>query len=191
MKKKDKLRKLDELKYIPTGSNWKKVLLEIYGNSPHSYGESNNIGFYDDSHTLAKKLKISGYELGLAISFLRDNKLIEESNSSNISRSKFPVPKWSNRLSLNENGFEVASRLENQESNKKLQRLIILFTGLATLTGLMIFVKEIFNLDNLIKLRIYVGGILLVLFIMYFENIKDKWKRFIFSKQIKKEKWTI
>ncbi len=189
---KNKQKKFDDLKYIPTGSYWKRVLLEIYKHAPHNYGESNEIGFYENSHFLAKKLKITGYELGLAISFLGENKLIDESNGSTIPKSKSSVPKWSNRISLTEKGFEVASKLENQLSNQKLQKWIVLFTGIIMWTGVSLFIKDIFNWKNTLNLGIYIfGGLIFIFFFIYSEIIKENWRKFIWNRQIKKEKTTI
>src|SRR3989338_9372810 len=163
---KNKIKHFDEIKHVPSGTNWKRVLLEIYRHSPHNYGESHKIGFYDNNHDLAKNLKITGYELGLAISFLREHKLIEDSSKFQPLDAKQINKDWNNRISLNEKGFEVASRLENQESNKKLQRLVILFTGIATLTGLILFLKDVLNLSGITKLFFYIIGILLTLIVM-------------------------
>ena len=108
---KTKPKKLTGLKYIPTGSNWKKVLLEIYSHSPHNYGEAHKVRFCDDTHPLAKKLKITGNELGLAISFLKDNKLIKSNNEITPLNAEQINPNWSNMIFLTNKGFEIASKL--------------------------------------------------------------------------------
>lgn len=168
------------LELLPTGSNWKKVLLAIYSYSPHSYGESHKLSFYDNNHPLAKILKISGYELGLAISFLREQNLIKDNNKKKGPLDSEQInPEWGNVIFLTKDGFEIVAKLENQLSNQKLQHLIILFTGIATLTGLIIFIKEIFKVENSINFSIYIIGILFIVFLIYREEVKKSLKKFI------------
>lgn len=96
---------------VPTGSKWKQILLLIYEKSPHQYLQSNFIGYNDDNHPIAKKLKISGQELILGISFLRDNKLVKETN---IDALNLIDKNWSSALLLTDKGFDLAIKLENQ-----------------------------------------------------------------------------
>jgi len=137
-------KKSKELKKIPTGSNWKKVLLEICIYSPHNYGESHKVRFYDGAHPLAKKLKISGYELGLAISFLRDHGLIKDRSQLNPLDEEPINPYWSNMVSLTEKGFNVALEVDKQlrdiAEKKRFERLhlwLVILTGLLVLSSLI------------------------------------------------------
>ena len=62
---------------FPTGSNWKRILNEIYNHAPHSWCESSKCERNDDNHPIAKNLKITGQELMLGISFLETHNLIK------------------------------------------------------------------------------------------------------------------
>lgn len=132
------------MKKISTGSNWKKVLLEIYIHSPHNYGESHKVKFYDGAHPLAKKLKISGYELDLAISFLRNHELIKDRSQLNPLDEEPINPYWSNMVSLTEKGFNVALEVDKQFreiAEKKrfemLQLLLVIVTIVLAITGII------------------------------------------------------
>ena len=183
---KQKHKKLDNFKFVPTGSNWKRVLLEIYNHAPHSYGESHQIGFYDDNHYIAKKLKITGYELGLAISFLRDNKLIKDNNSlTPLNHPKIDA-NWSNMIFLIDRGFDVAVKLENQLSNERTQNVVMIFTGIIAYTGAMVFLKDFIEISESLFFWSYVIIILLLLLSFYFNNFINKVRRFIFNRELKK-----
>ena len=112
---------------IPTGSNWKKILLEIYRNSPHMWGYSKKMQHNDDRHPLAKKLKITGYELMLGLSFLEGHKLIK---TSVLSKEAFSA-QWI----LMQKGFDVALDLEKLKSNLLMNASILYFTMIIAITG--------------------------------------------------------
>ncbi|VVB77527.1 Uncharacterised protein [uncultured archaeon] len=183
-----KIKKLDDLKFFPTGSNWKNVLLEVYNHSPHNYGESHKVGFYDNNHPIAKRLRISGYELGLAISFLRDHKLIEDNNK--LTPLNFPQinANWSNMVFLTDRGFDVSTKLENELSNQKTQNVIMIFTAIITWTGLIALIKDIIPTSLNLIFWSYIVIILLLLFSFYFNNFSNKIRRFIFNRQINKQR---
>ena len=184
--KTQKNKELDDLKFFPTGSNWKDVLLEIYRHSPHNYGESHKIGFYENKHPIAKKLRISGYELGLAISFLRENKLIEDNNK--LTPLNFPQinANWSNMVFLTDKGFDVATKLENELSNQKTQNVLIMLTIIIAWTGLVNLIKDFIPLYLI--LWSYITLIFIFLFLFYFKSFINKIRRFIFNKQINNQK---
>ena len=183
--KQKKIKTFDELNFFPTGSNWKHVLLEVYRHSPHNYGESHKVGSYDDKHLLAKKLKISGFELGLAISFLRDHKLIKDNNPGKAGLNSPPIcPEWSNRILLTDRGFEIATKLENELSNERTQKVVMIFTAIIAWTGFTALLNEIMPDKISIVFWIYVPVIILLLSSFYFNTLIDKFKRFIFKRQI-------
>ncbi len=140
---------------VPTGGNWKNVLLEIYRFAPGNYGESHKVNFWDDQHTLAKKFGINGQELGLAIAFLEDNKLIEKQGTSGIGLDSEQInPNWSRSVILTEKGFNVVIELEKQKREGMMldvqkkqayfSRLLMLATIILALgTVLNIIVKTI------------------------------------------------
>lgn len=190
---KTKHKKLKQLKYIPTGSNWKKVLLEVYRYSPHNYGESHKAGFYDDNHYLVKKLKITDYELGLAVSFLREHNLVKNSNLGGVGLNAEPIcPEWSNNLILTKRGFDVAIKLENQISNKKSQDAIVLFMSIATLIALMSLINNIYpEYTKLILVIFFISVSFAVFWVVLFDKICKRWKRFIFKMQVKSGEYGI
>ncbi len=186
MKSEIKHKKLNELKFFPTGNSWKKVLLEIYNNSPHSYGESHKINFNDDNHLLAKKLKLTGYELMLSISFLRDNNLIEDSHSKEPLDHPAINPVWHNSISLTKKGFYVAVKLENEINNQKTQNVVMIFTAVITYTGFMAFIKGVITIKESLFFGSYVTIILLILISFHLNNLIFRFRRWKFNRYLKK-----
>ena len=182
-----KLKRKDFL----TGDRWKIVLLEINRNSPHSYAESHSMGFNDDNHPIAKNLKITGIELMLAISFLRDNKLIKDNNKSTPLDHPSINTNWSNIILLTEKGFDVAIKLENEIGNQKVQKILVLFTIIIGFTGFITLIKDL--LPD--KLSIIFWIYLIIIFILLGSyNCNDhirKIKRFSFNRKIKSRKYRI
>ena len=117
-----------------TASNWKKVLKEIYDFAPNKWGESNKVSKYDDAHDLAQRLKISGQELGHAISFLEDQKLIK----TNISNPKEYSAYWL----ITEKGFNIAREIQTERRNAVQQLTIIFLTYILALTATFRFIPE-------------------------------------------------
>lgn len=172
-------------KFIPAGSNWKKVLLEIYSHSPHQYSESNKVRFDDDRHILARNLKISGYELMLAISFLRENKLIKDSPNQPLDQFN---PSWTNPLYLTEKGFEVASKLEEQENSQRTQNVIIIFAAITAFTGFISLIKEIIKIDGKKIFWIYCTLVLILLFSFYFKSVSLWIQKKVYNWKLKRGK---
>jgi len=117
---------------MPSGNNWKKILLEIYNKSPHLYGSSSKMSFYNDNHPLAQKIKITGNELNLGVIFLMNNGLIKQTNPGTL---KYTDQNWSNFLSITEKGFNVALELEKQKNSNSLKALIAILTAMLVLNG--------------------------------------------------------
>jgi len=185
MKKTKKSKKLEELGFFPTGNNWKNVLLEIYNNSPHSYGESHKISFNDNNHPLAKKLKITGYELMLSISFLRNHKLISDNNKFEMLKHEGIDPSWNNQVSLTKEGFEIAIKLENEINNQKTQNVVMIFTAIIGYTGVMVFLKGFIEFSNSLFFWSYVVITLLLLVSFHLNNLFNKFRRFRFNRYVK------
>jgi heme/copper-type cytochrome/quinol oxidase subunit 4 len=185
--KNQKSKKLEKMRFFPSGNNWKKVLLEIYNNSPHSYGESHKVNFNDDNHPLAKKLKLTGYELMLAISFLRGNKLIEDSHSKEPLDHPTINPGWSSSIFLTEKGFNFSVKLENELSNQKTQVVIMIFAVITGITGFMgFFFDKVENKESKFLIALIYGVIvLIILFAFKFENISTNFRRWKFNRYIK------
>ncbi len=179
----NKWKKMNELRFFPNGSNWKKVLLEVYNNSPHNHGESNKVSFNDNDHPLAKKLKITGYELMLAISFLRDNKLIKDSPSSHQNE----IVHYSNQISLTEYGFEVAVKIESELINEKTQSTLVILTIIIAFTGFIgLFFESIKNNQNIFLIILLYGFSISIGILFYnFNNIITKLRRWRYYKFIK------
>ena len=136
---------------IPSGTSWKKILNIIYINSPHSYGESRKCPFNGDNHPLAKKLKITGYELMLGIGFLEDHKLI----GRNVSGEGID---YSSNLYLTSKGFEVALNNENYnnqinilksqyKTNELLTKATIILATVACIQILLYLISKRFSLS--------------------------------------------
>jgi len=185
MKKFKRNKKLEELKFFPTGNNWKKVLLEVYNNSPHSYGESHKVSFNDNNHPLAKRLRITGYELMLAISFLRENKLINDNNKFEMLNLEKINPEWSNQVSLTKDGFDVAIKLENEINNQRTQNVVMIFTTIIGYTGVMVFLKDFIEIPNSLFFWSYVAITLLLLVSFHLNNLLNKFRRFRFNRYVK------
>jgi len=123
---------------------WKRILLEIYKHSPNAYLENHNSNFWDDKHALAKRLNILGSELGISIEFLRENKLIEDTNPLEPMNEYAINPDWSNLIYLTEKGFNVVFELDKQfreikekKRFERLQRWIIILTAVLAFTGVV------------------------------------------------------
>lgn len=123
-------------KDIPTGSYWKNILLEIYNYAPHNYGESNKKSINEDDHILAKKLKISGYELMLGLSFLQDQNLIKRSTTVGET--------YSSQFYITKDGFNVALELEKNKNAQTIQYGMFVLTAVLALSSIFSFLKEIY-----------------------------------------------
>lgn len=120
---------------LPSGSQWQKILLEIYNHAPHQYGYSALSPHNDDNHPLAKKLNIRGYELMLGISFLYDQGLIKE----RVLEGRIPTIFWI----LEKKGFDVVLDLKKFNSSQRTQNMITYFTIIVALTGIFQFIAEL------------------------------------------------
>lgn len=123
---------MDDWKF--SNQNWKSVLAGITDYAPNKYGRGKPQSYQDD-HPLAIRLKIEGYELGLIMSFLEDQGLIEYDKSDY------------NWISLTSKGFDVA--LQNQSANRtvKISRITVFFGAaitISTLVGLTLGISDIF-----------------------------------------------
>jgi len=176
MNKPSKTKKSKSPKYTLTGNNWKKVLLEIYNHSPHNYGAPYKIGFHDDTHPIAKKLKISGYELDMSIYFLTSHKLIEDLTLLTSNDNKQIDPNKSSNISLTDKGLEIAIKIENEFVNKKIQKILMGFTGIIASTGIVGFLQSFFG-KNLFLILAYTLIVLLFLIPLYFDEIINKIRR--------------
>ena len=142
------------MKYSKTKTcpnNWKRVLLEIYRQSPNGYIENHEQRFMDDKHILAKRLNIKGMGLGFAIGFLREHKLIEDSNPWEPLNDLVFNQNWHNQIRLTEKGFNVSFELEKQrreirdrKNNTEMQMSIVLLTFLIALTEVTNFAIQVF-----------------------------------------------
>lgn len=145
---------------VPSGSNWKKILYEIYKKAPHMYGHGMGTSFFDDSHPLAIKLKIKGQELGLGISFLKDNGLIEDQGD------KIPLAvggTWSSKLILTKKGFDVILDIEKHKDNTTIQFGLFLFSGMFLLTTLLQILLPL--ADEKVKYVLLVGYLMTIIII--------------------------
>lgn len=120
-----------------TAANWKKILKEIYDFAPNNWGESHNVSKYDNSHELAKKLKISGQELGNTISFLEDQKLIK----TNVSNRKDYSAQWI----ITEKGFNVALDIKKEIYQSFQQSVLIFLTSVLAITAFFEFLSKSYN----------------------------------------------
>lgn len=117
-----------------TNQNWKRVLAEIVNYAPNRYGRGKNN--YGGDHPLIKKLKIKPYELGLIMSFLEDQGLIE-----------YEKPEY-NWVNLTSKGFDVA--LQNQSADKATRKdKATLFLSLAI--TLAVVCSLLVGIENLVE----------------------------------------
>ena len=140
---------LDEQK-IPSGTSWKKILLEIYNFAPNQYGENRDHSFQSDKHPLAEKLGINGYELMLGLAFLQDQKLVHEQ----VTTRKDGY--YSATLILTEKGFEVVIDIEKHRDSRQLQAGLLGFAAVTATTGAMQFVDKVAPVKPLYLLLTYV-----------------------------------
>lgn len=145
-------------KKIPSGSNWKIILNEIYNYYPHTYGESSKKHISEDDHILAKKLKITGYELMLGIGFLEDHKLIKK-------RIDTKKP-YTATLLLTKDGFNIARENEKSKSNKDLQETIAIATILAASVAVFNFMYDILNSNPVESEFEFVIMLIILLFLL-------------------------
>jgi hypothetical protein len=142
---------LEESKF--TNQNWVKVLDEIWRYAPNRYGRG-SIG-YEDSHPLAIKLKITGYELMLIASFLEEQGLINYDQQQH------------NWIQITSKGFDVALQNRNAEANRRVSKGS-LFLSLAitvfALTSLLIGIGDILErwfISILIVIVLVAGGMVI------------------------------
>lgn len=142
---------LEEYKFA--NQNWIKVLDEIWSFAPHRYGTGTR--GYDDSHPLARKLKITGSELGLIASFLEEQRLIEYDQQQR------------NWIQITDKGFDVAMQNRNAEVNRKINKgslFLSLAIAIFALVGLLIGIGDILErwiIGILIVIAIVVGGVVI------------------------------
>ena len=117
------------VEYKFTNQNWVKVLDEIWKYAPNRYGRGTK--GYNDSHPLAIRLKITGYELGLISSFLEEQKLIEYDQQQH------------NWIEITPKGFDVALQNRNDERKRKVNNgslflgfAIAIFAATSLLVGI-------------------------------------------------------
>ena len=130
---------------FPNSSKWKVVLLDVYRHCPNFYFEDHKISFWSDEHFIAKKLKMTGADVGMAIEFLKRNKLVEDKNP------KTQDPNYQNNISLTEKGFNVAFELDKQLREEKetkrhgeIQISLIFLTFVLAITGSASFAIDIY-----------------------------------------------
>ena len=139
---------LEEFKF--TNQNWVKVLDEIWKCAPNKYGRGSR--GYDDSHSLAIRLKITGYELGLIASFLEEQRLIEYDQQEY------------NWIQITSKGFDVAMQNRNAERNNRINKgslflalSIAIFAVVSLLLGIDNWLQRLV-ISILISIAIIVGG---------------------------------
>jgi len=139
---------LEESKF--TNQNWVKVLDEIWKYAPNKYGRGSR--GYDDSHPLAIRLKITGYELGLIASFLEEQSLIEYDQQEY------------NWIQITSKGFDVAMQNRNAERNDRINKgslflalSIAIFAVVSLLLGIDNWLQRLI-ISILISIAIIVGG---------------------------------
>jgi hypothetical protein len=135
---------------------WKAVLNEIYKSQPEWEYYGRGVGYIDDNHPLAKKLKISGKELQSTFSFLEEQKLIKYDEH--------------NFVSLTEKGFNVALENEKHRMNIYLQLVMSYFTSILVVTTIYQFFVSLQMYNPYILLSIYI----MILVIMLIAGFKIK-----------------
>lgn len=129
---------IDDYKF--SNQNWIKVLDEIWKFAPNRHGRGKTN--YSDDHELARILKIKGYELGLIMMFLEENKLIEYDSNDYIN--------------LTSKGFDVALKNQDAISTKRISKSSLYFSS-------VIAIFATINLFLGIK-NVYLGiGVLLLI----------------------------
>jgi hypothetical protein len=149
-KKKEKLSTLEEYKF--TNLNWIKVLDEIWKFAPNKYGRGTG---YEDSHSLAKKLNITGHELMLIASFLEEQKLIEYDKQSH------------NWIEITSKGFDVAFQNHNGEKSDRsnqgslfLSLAVTIFAVISLLLGIQNWYQRL-SISILLVLALIIGGLII------------------------------
>ena len=142
---------LEESKF--TNQNWIKVLDKIWKYAPNRYGRGSR--GYEDSHPLAVRLKITGYELMLIASFLEEQNLIEYDQQQH------------NWIQITSKGFDVALQNRNAEGNRKLNKgalFLSLAIAVFVLVSLLIGIGDILErwlISILVIIALVVGGIVI------------------------------
>ena len=139
---------LEEFKF--TNQNWIKVLDETWKYAPNRYGRGNR--GYEDSHPLAKSLKIKGYELMLIMSFLEEQQLIEYDQQHR------------NWIEITSKGFDVALQNRNAERNGRINKgslFLALSIAILAVVSLLLGIDDWLQrllISILISTAIIVGG---------------------------------
>lgn len=133
-----------------TNQNWVTVLEEIWKYAPNKWGMGNK--GYDDSHPLAEKLKINGYELMLIMSFLEEQKLIEYDKQTH------------NWIEITSKGFDVALQNQNAERSDRINKgslflslAIAIFAIVSLLLGIQNWDQRL-TISILIVIALLIGG---------------------------------
>ena len=133
-----------------TNQHWVTVLDEIWAYAPNKWGIGNK--GYDDSHPLAKRLKINGYELMQITSFLEEQKLIEYDKQTH------------NWIEITSKGFDVALQNRNAERSDRtnkgslfLSLAIAVFAVVSLLLGIQNWDQRL-TISILIVIALIAGG---------------------------------
>jgi len=121
-KQKDKMQTIKNYK-DKNPNEWRKVLLEIYGDNWINYGYKD----FDGNHPLKNKLKISGRSLSKSVSFLLEHQLIRIDN---------------NLIYLEPKGFEVARETKKEIYHSAQQTSIIFLTSVLAITAFFDFLNK-------------------------------------------------
>lgn len=111
------------------GVYWKDVLHQLYLKAPIEIS-AGKIG-WSDNHPIAKKLKISGQELSLAVDFLKRNALVD---------TYLPDE---NTLFLSKKGFELALQNEQNWKTERTQILLLTLTYILALASMFTFLSSL------------------------------------------------
>jgi len=132
--------------------NWIRVLDEIWKYAPNQYSQGDRA--FDDDNPLAKKLKISGYELILIISFLQDQKLIKYDSTEH------------NWIELTPKGFDVALQNRNMKNNDISNKMLHFLTYILVIVAI---ISMLIGIENIILkisatlaliIAVFLGGII-------------------------------
>lgn len=106
----------------------------IWKYAPNRFGRGDK--GYDDTHPLAKKLKISGYELMMIMAFIEEQGLIEYDASEH------------NWINLTSKGFDVALQNRSEIRASKINKGSLFFSGIVavfTVVTLLTGITDIFQ----------------------------------------------
>jgi hypothetical protein len=151
---------------LKSRSIWKEVLHEIYVLSPSRFTDNHETGmsFSSSRYPLARKLRIDGKKLIDSIDFLKEQGLIEVIITKKDNKYAY------SEIRLTKDGFNVASKNENNSGTTNFARIVALAAVIQILWTMFMFTYkgEKFVFVNKTNTVLILGLILIIAYLLYY-----------------------